>query len=699
MKNFFLKISEWFLAPYEKTDIRIKKRATMFFWIQLANSIVYFFFIMSFFLNSSQIYYKMGITYIFFEAIYISSLFLLKTGNYRMTYTLYAISFLSLFTFYVMFIHLNKVYTSIYWITIVCILIQVQFSLFSLEKSRINLYIFIYSLIFVIFVFNYMKLVSLRLPIEDWERDEFVCLIFILFYYIVAYIANWITCSTLNEVYQKKNDLEKEVSERTNELINAKDEIELLYKQKTNFFVNLTHETKTPLTLINNHLDKYIRESGNKNNDLEIIKRNLDKITRDITNFFEIEKVNHGKIIFNNIEHICFSDILREKILLFDVITSKKKIKIINDIKDDIFINIDLIALDRLLSNLIENSIKFTDENGIIEIILRLNNQYAEFIISDNGIGISIEEQAHIFEPYYQVSSIKKNSQGIGLGLCIVKNIADQFNLTINLKSELKQGTKFIISFVPEINDTINHKKTILIEKPVDFSVPLIKSDIYKMGRNNILIVEDNIELLNFLSENISKKHNVFHAVNGNEALKKMEQIPKPDLILSDIMMDKMDGYEFYQELTKISCYKEIPFIYITARMTSDDRINGLLSGAVDYITKPFLIDELSAKIDSILNNKKAQVEFIKDSIHRYLYNIHDQGEKTSNYDKIEYKSTLFNISEKEKEVLQLLLNGLEYKEIGDELKISINTIRSHIKSIYVKCKVDSKYSLMKIFR
>jgi DNA-binding NarL/FixJ family response regulator len=133
--------------------------------------------------------------------------------------------------------------------------------------------------------------------------------------------------------------------------------------------------------------------------------------------------------------------------------------------------------------------------------------------------------------------------------------------------------------------------------------------------------------------------------------------------------------------------------------MDAGERVSGLLSGAVDYISKPFIMEELMAKINSILNNKKAQVEFIKDSINRYLNSMNDHTENNLSFGRIEYKSTEYNISGKEKEVLMLLLNGLEYKEIGEKLRISINTIRSHIKNIYLKCKVDSKYSLMKIFK
>ena len=175
--------------------------------------------------------------------------------------------------------------------------------------------------------------------------------------------------------------------------------------------------------------------------------------------------------------------------------------------------------------------------------------------------------------------------------------------------------------------------------------------------------------------------------------------MPKPDLILSDIMMDEMDGYEFYKEVLKDSEYKEVPFIFLTARKGMKDKLYGLSFGAVDYISKPFNINELIAKINSLMKNRKAQIDYIKDSINKYLYDFKINGNNSMNYQKIDHKIKEFKISNKEKEVLLLILKDFEYKEIGKKLDVSINTIRTHVKNIYNKCSVNSKYSLMNIFK
>jgi signal transduction histidine kinase/DNA-binding response OmpR family regulator len=691
-------ISRWFLLLYENMDIRIKKRASIFLWIQLMNSFLLLIYIIFFILYSPLSYYRMTISYVAFEAIYIFSLIFLKKGLYKAAYHFYTAGFLLLFSVYALFIHENKDYSSIYWITIICILIQVQLSLFSLEKSRINAIVLAYSLIYVTFVFYYRKLVYPKYPVEDWERDGYACLMYIFFFYVVAGIANWITCSILDEVNKKKEDLEKEVSERTRALNQALVRIEKMSEQKTDFFINLTHETKTPLTLVNNYLEKYMKKTG-EDEDLRIIKTNLDKITSDISDFFNMEKINQGKMVFSEGHAVSFSEILKDRLILYAQYAARKNISLSSDVEDGILIDIDPSALDRLINNLLENAVEYTGENGSIETRLRSKGRTAEFSVSDNGIGIPRDEQEHVFEAYFQSSALKKNGHGIGLGLSIVKNIVDQFGLKISLDSETGRGTKFTIEFEKAICET--EKRNVMSEKAVaHHEITKLNEDVYHPDRDNILIIEDNVELINFIGENISKTYNAFLALNGKQATAKMGRMPRPDLVLSDIMMDGMDGYDFFKELSGNKEYADIPFIFITAKMDPKDRLNVLSSGAVDYILKPFNMDELNAKIGSVVRNKKAQMEFVKDSVNRFLFSMNGQGSDNSrNFNRIEYKCKGYRLTDKEKEVLMLLLNDNEYKEISDKLNVSINTIRTHVRNIYEKCSVNSKYSLMNIFK
>jgi DNA-binding NarL/FixJ family response regulator len=202
--------------------------------------------------------------------------------------------------------------------------------------------------------------------------------------------------------------------------------------------------------------------------------------------------------------------------------------------------------------------------------------------------------------------------------------------------------------------------------------------------------------------------YNIFCAENGQNALKKLNYIPKPHLIISDIMMDVMDGYSFVAELNKLPEYNTIPFIFLTARYSSSERIKGLSVGAIDFISKPFVIEELILKIQTIIKisnslDKKRIVEMEK-SILEYLgkekkVEIPENNHRTFKFEQVsERLYDQYNITSREIKIISMLVEKLMYKEIAYELNISINTVRTHIKHIYKKLNISSSNELRKIF-
>lgn len=269
----------------------------------------------------------------------------------------------------------------------------------------------------------------------------------------------------------------------------------------------------------------------------------------------------------------------------------------------------------------------------------------------------------------------------------------------------MNEGTEFKIIFNKyEIKEEEKVIKELKTEKKDNEAITISK-EIYKEGRYNILIVEDNLEMILYLKESMEDKYNVFYATDGKKALDKITNIPKPNIIISDIMMEYMDGYEFFEELNKNKKFKNIPFIYLTAKTSKDERIKGLRKGAIDYISKPFLIEELLAKIDSIIGIQEALKEEnllkLSDKYYKILKKIEKgkKAEKTNNEDSINRLYHEYGISKREIEVISLLKIGLEHKEIADKLNISIYTVRTYISRIYEKSKVNSKIDLLRIFR
>ena len=210
-------------------------------------------------------------------------------------------------------------------------------------------------------------------------------------------------------------------------------------------------------------------------------------------------------------------------------------------------------------------------------------------------------------------------------------------------------------------------------------------------------IVEDNLEMLAFLQHSLYRDYNVFCARNGREALQKLNSVPVPNLILSDITMD---GYEFCTQLTQIKKYKAIPFIFLTAKTSKEEKWAGLNRGAVDFISKPFDLPELLAKIKSIVHIQEAlQAQNIEEMENKILKAIRTPVQTGSAYMDFEKKCSACQLSTREIEVLHLILQARDNKEIAAMLNISYPTVHSHIQHLFDKCGVTNKVKLIKIFK
>ncbi|MBN2532359.1 MAG: response regulator [Spirochaetales bacterium] len=381
-------------------------------------------------------------------------------------------------------------------------------------------------------------------------------------------------------------------------------------QERTQFLINLSHELKTPLTLIENHLSEYIN-NVKTDSSLQFITNNIKKLQRDVINYLDIEKLERGLYHYNHEQIINISDTLKTKLKLFQPLLTNKDISVACRIEDNIHIKIDPYAIDRVINNLFDNSIKYMDSKGSIDINLKSVNGKVFFSIKDSGCGIPEAQKQIIFNPYQQLVSRKKARQGLGMGLCIVKKILDEVNAEIEIESKIDRGTQFSMFFNRHqlMDDDVvvkeDYSAPIITDARIDF--PEVKID---AAKNNIMVVEDNKELLYFLITKLKPYYNVYFAQNGEEAVELLDKIPKPNLIVSDVMMDKMNGYDFFHKLSENKGFGDIPFIFLTARTVISEKINALHEGAIDYIYKPFHFEELLAKITAIIKNQTLQQTF-----------------------------------------------------------------------------------------
>jgi signal transduction histidine kinase/DNA-binding NarL/FixJ family response regulator len=485
-------------------------------------------------------------------------------------------------------------------------------------------------------------------------------------------------------------NLQNEVEKRTRELEKANE-------QKTNAFINLIHETKTPLTLINNYLEEYII-NNNPSEELDIVKRNLDKLSSDIVNLFDLEKFNKGFAIYHHNLVCNFSEILKDSVILFKQFGSSIEIK--STIADNIFIQADPLSINRIINNLIENGIKFSNSHSIIEVTLQKDGDAFQFSVKDYGSGIPVDVQAKIFEPYYQITNPKNNTQGMGLGLPIVKKIIDDLNGNIKIISNPKiaPGTEMLISL--NLYNVVTNET--LISKVVSKSVAITKEELkieeafFDEEKQTILIVEDNITMLNYLFKKLSGKYNSYAALNGNDALKKLKELKTfPDLIITDIMMDKLDGYDFAKIITKSSTYSHIPFIFLSSKAAFNDKLQGLKLGAIDYVPKPFSISELLQKIDSILSYVRKQKREIWNKAFSIVNSNNNHPKRDMSSGAFEQNCELYHLTSREKDIAKLICQGQKYKDISESLFIAERTVTKHAQNIFEKAQVSNKIELI----
>lgn len=390
-------------------------------------------------------------------------------------------------------------------------------------------------------------------------------------------------------------------------------------EEKNFYFMNLAHEIKTPMTLIRNYLDLYIKKVG-LTDELNVINLNINKIEKDMINILDCRKLEEGKIIYNHKQISNLSNILHLKEKLYTEAAAKKEITLTYDVKENIYIAADPLALDRIFTNLIDNAIKYTPAGGKIEVKLDVSKGHKiELAVKDTGVGIPKKAQRKVFSPYTQILNSEGSANGVGLGLFITYGIIKELKGSINISSDTNSGgigTCFTVK-LHQLTNNLNGKllnsdskltNTIAGFSPIfenyELTLPPAVPDHF-----NIMILEDNIDLSYYLATSLKDTYNIYLASNGNEGINLLKEIRKPDLIISDMMMPELDGYDFLKYLSSNDTFKDIPFIFLSAASDNDNKVKAFLSGAVDFVAKPFSIELLKARINALLNYQKMKKE------------------------------------------------------------------------------------------
>jgi len=405
-------------------------------------------------------------------------------------------------------------------------------------------------------------------------------------------------------------------------IIKAKQSRDLeLDKMKMQFFTNISHELRTPLSLIIAPLENILTNnklSGHIKNQLMTINKNANNLYQLVNELMDFSKADEKKLSLM-VQHGDIMKIVNDTTASFNETAELRHIKYkVESDYNNIDAWFDRNKVEKILMNLLSNAFKFTKDNG--EIIVKIvkdenkNEKYPEGSINinvkDNGIGISDENIKKLFNRFYQVQNNETiNKSGTGIGLSMVKMLVEIHKGEISVKSKKDEWTCFTV-ILPLGKSLFSEDE--INDSPTDVQNEYIKGDnelsdsfeiIKENNKSSILIVEDNTELLAYLSETLSEKYKVFKSSNGAEGLE-IAVNEVPDLILSDVVMPNMTGFELCRKIKKNMLTSHIPVILLTAMSTTDDKIEGTETGADAYLTKPFSQKLLEATIKNLIETR-----------------------------------------------------------------------------------------------
>lgn len=390
------------------------------------------------------------------------------------------------------------------------------------------------------------------------------------------------------------------------------DKYQELDSLKSRFFANISHEFRTPLTLLLLPLEKRELQASTpeEREEFGIMRRNASKLLNLVNQLLDLSRIEAGSLKLKTI-HGNLNSFISTISSQFSSMAQSRKIhfEIIPIAQVDAWFDPD--KLEKIISNLLSNAFKFTPSGGSISVIISTDKDHAKVEISDSGMGIPPEKVDRIFDRFYQVDdSSQREFEGSGIGLSLVKELVELHHGTITVDSKPGQGSCFTLRIPLGNRHLANDEISELTEL---VSMPVVRTfnnaDASPLSAPNeeipkVLIVEDNEDLRNYLNLSLRDKYNIVEASNGQQGLEYASR-EIPDLILSDLMMPKMDGLQLCREIKNNEKTSHIPVILLTAKTDHETRIDGLEIGADDYLSKPFSLPELTARVNNLIETRK----------------------------------------------------------------------------------------------
>ena len=432
---------------------------------------------------------------------------------------------------------------------------------------------------------------------SNWAILVYLTIMLLCLYYIIQFNNDRLKLKNSLEI--AKNDKEKEIE---------------LSELKLNFFTNISHEFRTPLTLIISPLNE-LMENLDVNpkiaKKLSIIDRNANRLLNLINQLLDFRKAEYGLLQLNvsNGNIVRFS---KEVHLYFNEMAKSKGIKYkFKHNQDEILFPFDRNKIEIVLCNLLSNAIKYCNAGNKITLEVSKVDDFCFISVKDTGLGMEADYLDKIFDHFYQIKTAESTEMiGSGIGLSFSKKIIELHHGSIEVKSQINNGAEFIIKLPLNLNCYEGQIDTNFINtdniKAYDtkWNENQIENLSLSTKENTLLLIDDNQEILDYLKDILSDSYTILMANNGDEGFK-IASTEIPDLIVSDVMMPGKDGITLCKELKSQIITSHIPIILLTARSSTVFEIQGLQTGADDYVTKPFNPTIIKARIASLLENRK----------------------------------------------------------------------------------------------
>ncbi|WP_035141858.1 hybrid sensor histidine kinase/response regulator transcription factor [Flavobacterium daejeonense] len=459
--------------------------------------------------------------------------------------------------------------------------------------------------------------------LPPWYRSWWAYLL----YFIIggAIIYNYIKYSKYKErlkykvrIAELEREKEKEIAEK-----------------QSSMFTYISHEFRTPLSLIINPLKKELKKESTENNskgDLQVAYRNARRLLSLVDQLLLFRKAENDADVLR-LSEINMNDLCEEVFQCFVTQAKDKKIHYsIEKPENPVFIFGDYEKIEISLFNLLSNAFKYTPESGAISLKLTESDKEVFVKISDTGTGIASKNLETIFEKFKQLEVRASVSTGFGIGLYIVKYFVDKHQGSVSCESELGKGSSFTVHFLkgrehfedlpislvaPKMSELVEELLVDELDKKEQPALENLEKELNNeilTSKKSVLIIDDNVEIRNYLVALFSEFYLVYEAENGQEGLKLTKKY-MPDIVISDVAMEIMDGLELCKKIKESEQLSHIPVILLTASSNPETHLQGITDGADDYITKPFNDDLLLARVNTLLKNRGNLRSYFLDSI------------------------------------------------------------------------------------